>query len=104
MNSMGSSHDPMEDQQIFEGVLITFVCLVGDFLRCVPWKITMFHHHFGNIFYLFLAAEQANLRLNFDWNLMTMFTTPKSAGPSRIFGHNSFWTLKQRQSGETWQR
>ena len=103
MDSMGNSHYHMEDQQIFEGVLITFVCL-AVFLRSLPSKITMFHHHFGNIFYLFLAAEQANPRLSFDWNLMTMFATPKSAGPSRIFGHNSFWTLKQRQSGETWQR
>ncbi len=26
-----------------------WICLVGDFLRILPWQITIFHHHLGHI-------------------------------------------------------
>ena len=32
------------------GYLYPWICLVGDFLRILPWQITIFHHHLGHIF------------------------------------------------------
>ena len=33
----------------------TWICLVGDFLRILPWQITIVHHHLGE--YLFMLSN-----------------------------------------------
>ena len=40
---------------ITEVALLAWICFLGDFLRILPWSITIFHHHLGDYFWLFLG-------------------------------------------------
>ena len=41
-------------------------CLVGDFLRILPWEIAIIHHHLGEYVWNFFQASNKQIQENDD--------------------------------------